>query len=339
MSSLSIFPVLSNHSLMIFVTGGSGLVGSQLIKKLDASGNKVKALYHHTKPDDGYKNVEWVQGDIADILFLEEVLQGIEQVYHCAAIVSFNPKDKKEMYETNVKGTANMVNAAISAGIKKFLFVSSVSALGRLRYNEMVNESMQWSTETSNSEYGHTKFLSEMEVWRGEGEGLETVIVNPTIILGPADWNKGSSAIFKNVYHEFPWYSEGVTGYADVKDVVNAMLQLMNSDIHGEKFILSAVNKTYRELFILIAKEFGKKHPYKEVTPFLAAIVWRLEALKSRFTGKNPLITKETAATAQAKVFFDNSKLLKFLPSFSYTPFEETIKRVCAEYKVKYNLS
>lgn len=324
---------------MIFVTGGSGLVGSQLIKKLAASGKKVKALYHSTKPADIYKNVEWVQGDITDILFLEQTLQGIDQVYHCAAMVSFDPKDRKEMYETNVMGTTNMVNASLAAGIKKFLFVSSVSALGRLRQNETVNETMQWSNETSNSEYGRTKFLSEMEVWRGEGEGLETVIVNPTIILGSADWNKGSSAIFKNVYNEFPWYTEGVTGYVDVEDVVNAMLLLMNSDIHGQKFIVSAANKTYRELFELIAQEFGKQPPHKNVTPFIAGLVWRLEAFKKIFTGNKPLLTKETAATAQVKLFFNNGKLLEFLPSFTYTPFEETIKRVCAEYKTKYNLS
>lgn len=324
---------------MIFVTGGSGLVGSQLIKKLDASGNKIRALYHTNLPVNEYKNVEWLQGDITDIGFLEEALKGIDHVYHCAAMVSFNPADRKEMYETNVIGTTNMVNASLTACIKKFLFVSSVSSLGRLRQNEIVNETMKWTPSTSNSEYGRTKFLSEMEVWRGAGEGLDTVIVNPTIILGSADWNKGSSAIFRNVYNEFPWYSEGVTGYVDVEDVVTVMMLLMNSNISGEKFILSAANKPYREMFEAIANEFNKKPPYKKVTPFIAAMVWRLEAVKSMFTGKSPLITKETAATAQAKVFFDNSKLLKLLPSFSYTSFEETIKRICAEYKVKYNLT
>lgn len=323
----------------ILVTGASGLVGSHLLRLLIKQGKKVSALYRSNIPDfEQAGKVNWIKGDILDVIALEEALNGIQQVYHCAAIVSFNPKEKKQLHATNIEGTANVVNASLNTGVEKLLHVSSVAALGRIRVNETITEKMKWSSQTSNSEYGKTKHLAEMEVWRGVGEGLNAVIVNPTIILGTADWNKSSSTIFKNVYKEFPWYTEGITGFVDVADVVRAMTILMDSEIISERFIISAENTTYHHLFDLIAKGFGKRLPYKRVTPFIASVVWRLEKIKAAFTGKNPLITKETAATALAKAHFDNSKLLKYLPSFSYQPLEQSIQRICGEFKKMYTL-
>ena len=234
------------------------------------------------------------------------------------------------MFKINIEGTANVVNAALDAGVKKMVHVSSVAALGRIRENEPVNENMNWTEETSNSNYGQSKYMAEMEVWRGIGEGLDAVIVNPTIILGAGDWESGSSKIFQSVYNEFPWYSDGVTGFVDVKDVAAVMTRLMDSNITAQRFIVSAENRTYKDVLTLIAKAFGKKPPYKKVTPAIAKIVWRLEALKSWFTKKDPLVTKETSKTALAKVNFDNSKLKKYLQDFNYRPIEETIVQTCA---------
>lgn len=329
-----------NNSLQnILVTGASGLLGSHLVRELVNQNKKVKALYRSSIPVfENADKVEWVKGDILDVISLEEALAGVDCVYHCAAIVSFNPKEKQQLHQTNIEGTANVVNACLSAGVQKLLHVSSVSALGRIRQNEPITEKMKWTPETSNSEYGKSKYLAEMEVWRGVGEGLNAVIVNPTIILGVADWNNSSSALFKSTYKEFPWYTDGVTGFVDVEDVVSAMVMLMNSEISGERFIVSGENTTYQNLFNLIANAFGKKQPHKKVTPFIAAVVWRLEKVKAFFTGKKPLVTKETAKTAQAKVYFDNSKLLKFLPSFKYTALEDSVTRICAGFKKMYNL-
>jgi len=190
---------------------------------------------------------------------------------------------------------------------------------------------MQWSEETSNSVYGKSKYLAEMEVWRAIAEGLKAVIVNPTIILGENDWNKSSTEIFKTVYKEFPYYSEGVTGFVDVHDVASAMIELMNSDISAERFIINADNISYKDLFDMIAEAFSKKPPHKKVTPFMAALIWRLEAMRTFFTRKAPFITKETARAALAKVYFDNSKLLQTLPSFNYTPLKESVERICKE--------
>lgn len=316
---------------MILVTGGAGLLGKELITQLLQQGKQVRAIYNDTKLADFHnENLQQLQCNILDVVGLEEAMKDIEQVYHCAAIVSFNPKRKEEMFKINIEGTANVVNAALDAGVKKMVYVSSVAALGRIRENEPINETMNWTAETSNSAYGQSKYLAEMQVWRGIGEGLDAVMVNPVIILGAGNWNSGSSQIFKTAYDEFPWFTDGSTGFVDVRDVTKAMIELMKSDISAERFILSAENRTYAEVFNLMAKSFGKKPPYKKVTPLLAKIVWRLEAIKSRFTGKDPLLTRETSATAMAKVTFDNSKLKKFLPGFTYRKIEDSIAETCA---------
>jgi len=210
---------------MVLVTGGAGLVGKELITQLLGKGKSVVAIYNKT-PLHNFNTplLQQVHCSILDIAGLEEIMHGVQQVYHCAALVNFNPTRKRELFKINIEGTANVVNASINAGVKKMVHVSSVSALGRMRENETVTEEMMWTEESSNSLYGKTKYLGEMEVWRGTGEGLEAVIVNPSLILGGGDWTKGSSEIFRSVYKEFPWYTEGVTGVVDVKDVARAMV-------------------------------------------------------------------------------------------------------------------
>ncbi len=315
---------------MILVTGGSGLVGAEVINQLLVAGNTVRAIYNSTPIAFAGDNLQTLQCDILDVIGLEEAMQDVDELYHCAAIVSFNAKDKHRLFKANIEGTANVVNAALDAGVKKMVHVSSVAALGRIREGKTINEEMAWTEETSNSEYGRSKYLGEMEVWRGIAEGLNAVIVNPSLILGGGDWNKGSSGIFKSAYNEFPWFIEGVTGVVDVRDVAKAMIQLMESNISAERFIISAENITYKNMFTAIAKCFNKKPPHKKVTPFLAGLVWRWEAVKSLFSKNERLLTRETANTAQAKVYFDNSKLLKALPNFAFTPFNETIRHTCA---------
>lgn len=324
---------------MIFVTGASGLVGSHLIQSLLAKGKKVRALYRRSVPRfEGSDQCEWIQGDILDPIGLNEALVGVDYVYHCAAIVSFAPGAAAKMIQSNVEGTANVVNACLVQKVKKLLFVSSVAALGRIRETEAIDESMHWTPETSNSVYGQSKYLAELEVWRAMEEGLPTTIVNPVIILGAGDWDNGSSGIFKSAYNEFPWYTNGMSGFVDVLDVVDAMQLLMESDITGQRYVLSGENLHYRSLFNSIAAAFNKRAPYKKVTPFLAGIVWRLEALKGMITGKAPLLTKETAATAQATVRFNNQKFLTAFPAFQYRQLDNTIQRVAEELKQKHQL-
>ncbi len=323
-------------STMIFVTGATGLLGSHLIQTLLNDQQHVTALYRSAIPH--FKNsdkVQWIQGDILDMPLLEAVLKNVQQVYHCAAIVSFNPKRAGELYKTNVEGTSNIVNACLNAGVKKLLYVSSVAALGRLNRDAEMDETAHWSETGNYSVYGKTKYLAELEVWRGTGEGLQTVIVNPSIILGAGNWNEGSSQIFKTAFEEFPWYTDGVTGFVDVLDVVKAMTMLMNSHINAERFILNAENVRYKYLFDLIADSFKKKKPYRKVSPFLAGLIWRADAIRSLCTGSHPLVTKETAASAQAKVFFNNQKFLRTFPDFRYKSLQESISRISKEFNFK----
>lgn len=323
----------------ILVTGASGLVGSHLIKKLLSKGRKVKALYRRNIPEINTKaDIDWVKGDILDVISLSKAMEGVDLVYHCAAIVSFNPNKKDLLLKTNIEGTANVVNTAIDAGVKKLCYVSSVAALGKSKPGQYVTETVNWSEETNNSNYGKSKYLSEAEVWRGIAEGLAAVIVNPVIILGAGDWNDGSSKIFKSAYNEFPWYTEGVTGFVDVMDVAEAMVQLTESNISGERFILSSENRAYKDVFTSIARCFGKKPPTKKVTPLVANLAWRVEAIKSLFTKQQPLLTKETSDSAQRITYFDNSKIQKYLPNFKFTSVDKTIERVCRELEERYNL-
>ncbi len=320
---------------MILVTGGTGLVGSHLLKELVRLGKPVKALYRR-KPssllsEQEINKIEWVQGDILDVSLLNGVMKEVEQVYHSAAIVSFNPSRRSELFKINVEGTANVVNAALDGSVKKLVHVSSVAAMGRIRNNQVINETMYWTPETSNSHYGRSKYLAELEVWRGIAEGLPAVIVNPTIIFGAGNWLQGSSRIFKTVYDEFPWYTRGMSGFVDVRDVSKAMILLMEGDVVGERFILSAGNHFYRDVFNQIATEFGKRPPHRQVTPFLASLVWRMSWLKATLAKQEPMLTRETARTAQATAQFDNSKFLRFFPDFSYIPVDQSIKDTCIE--------
>ncbi|HEX8277749.1 MAG TPA: NAD-dependent epimerase/dehydratase family protein, partial [Segetibacter sp.] len=282
----------------ILVTGGTGLVGSHLIRELVRAGKKIKALYRNTIPESEVEKVQWIKGDILDVIFLQEVMRDVQLVYHCAAIVSFHPAHKKSMFAINIEGTANVVNAAITAGVKKLCYVSSVAALGKPEGTEEVNENTRWNEKTNSSNYSKSKYFAEIEVWRGVGEGLKAVIVNPVIILGAGNWNDSSTKIFKTAYGEFPWYTEGVAGFVDVNDVIKAMICLMESKVNAQKFILCGENRKYKEIFTAIAEAFDKKPPHKRVSRFVAGIVWRLEGLKSFFNHNEPLLTKETAEAA-----------------------------------------
>ncbi len=322
----------------VLVTGASGLLGEELILQLLNSGQEVIGLVHSNPIQIKHPSLQVIPGDIFDVILLDDLVGQVQQVYHCAGVVSFSPKQKAHMIKVNIEGTTNVVNACLSNKQIKLVHVSSVSALGRIRQGEMINEKMNWTEETSNSFYGQTKYLGEMEVWRGIAEGLNAVIVNPTIILGGNKWDSGSMAIFKTAFEEFKYYTEGVSGFVDVHDVAQGMILLMNSSIIGERFILSGENKPYKDVFSLIASCFKKRPPFKKVTPALADLVWRLQALKSLIFGTKHLLTKETARTAQAKVYFNNQKILSALPGFSFTEIDKTIRKACANISENYQL-
>jgi dihydroflavonol-4-reductase len=324
---------MSSIKKPVFVTGGSGLVGSALLRQLLEKNTPVKALYHQTKSplltQEEDKKIEWIQGDILDTSFLYEELTSCSQVYHCAAIVSFHPSRKERMYKINVEGTANIVNACLETGIEKLVHVSSVAAIGPANSNNKISEACEWSETYKSSEYGRTKYLSEMEVWRGMAEGLSVAIVNPAIILGEGNWHQGSAAIFKKVWQEFPFYTKGSTGFVDAHDVAKAMIMLMESSVESERFIISADHLTYRALMDELANRFHKQKPTYNAPAFLLELAWRWEALKSFFSDKEPLITRETVKKAYEHTVYDAEKILHTISGFSYTPIEATLDRTC----------
>jgi dihydroflavonol-4-reductase len=322
---------------MIFVTGGTGFLGSYILQELVLQGRPVRALrrnlnfpfYLHPALLD---KISWVEGDLLDISGLMENLQGCNQIIHTAGFVSFNPSDKKKLFKINIEGTANLVNAAIESGITDFVHISSVSALGRNENSSPINEEIKWPGNDGQSNYGISKYFGEMEVWRGMGEGLTPLIVNPATLLGYGDWNKTSCGLFKTAYREIPWYMGGMNGFVDVEDSARVIIALMNSGIRKERFIISAENRSYREIFNWMAAGFGKKHPSRIAGPFLAGIAWRKEKIKSLFTRTKPLITRESVAIAARQSMYDNHKMLRALPSFRFRSLEDSIFEACLKY-------
>lgn len=255
--------------MQVFLTGITGLLGGEVANQILDKGYKVKALVRNpAKIKFQHPLLEYVEGDILDVTALSQQMKGADFVIHTAAVVSFAPKDRKAMYHTNVEGTANMVNTALEVGIKKFCHVSSIAAFGRPPLNEMkkvdlvrINEDQKWLASETNSHYAISKYMGECEVWRGAAEGLPMVIVNPSIILGEGEWNLSSTQLFKYVYDERPFYPEGYMNYVDVKDVSRALIQLMESDIHSERYCLSGGMISYKDFLIRLQIGLGKRRP------------------------------------------------------------------------------
>jgi dihydroflavonol-4-reductase len=317
---------------MILIIGANGFLGSHVLQQLSKQQVPIKATYR-SKPKQDFvstKNVTWVCCDILDVDALDEVMQDVQQVYHCANTISFNGGDSHNMMHNNVQGTANVVDACMRNNVQKLLFVSSVAAIAREHEGALITEKTPWLIDDSTSQYALSKYRAEMEVWRGQAEGLHVIVVNPSLILGEGNWDNGSTQLFKNAYREFPFYTAGVNGFVDVIDVALAMQLLMQSDIINQRFIINEGNHAYKDIFTKMALAFGKKPPHIFANNFLSNVAWRWFAIKSFFTGKPALITSETAETANANYSYDNTKLLKALPQFKYNNIDETIKRTCA---------
>ncbi|SHE69796.1 NAD-dependent epimerase/dehydratase family protein [Flavisolibacter ginsengisoli] len=327
-----------NQTGKVLVTGGTGFLGAYILKNLIEKGFTVRATRRSAAlpffiPSGILEKVEWVDADVLDVVSLEDALEGVWAVIHAAAIVSFDRKDRDKMYQVNVEGTANVVNCAVERGVNRLIHVSSVAALGRTSRKEMVTEEKKWQDNSSNTHYAISKHHAEMHVYRGFAEGLEGVVINPSTILGYGNWHQSSCAIFKNAYKGFNWYTKGVNGFVGVEDVAEATVQLLESDISQERYILNAENWPFQKLFNTIADNFGKPRPAREATKAMGELAWRMESMKAMLTGSKPLLTRETAKVAQSQTSFDNSALCAALPGFSFTPLETVIANSCEKYK------
>ena len=326
---------------MIFITGATGLLGSYICKELLHKGYPVRAIKRTTSsttlPGDMADKIHWVTGDMDDVTTLAEALEGVEAVIHGAAIISFDRRDEKRMYKTNVRGTADLVNACLKSGVKNFVHISSVAAIGRKRDQAILRETDLWEGTEYDSIYAKSKHHQELEVWRGAQEGLNVKIVNPSVVLGPGLWGQGSTHVFQYAYDEKTFHPEGTINYVDVRDVAEIIVRLMASDIKDERFILSAGSMDFKDFFGLIAKAFGKRAPRKPVPYWLLRVAVALEFVRSRITGKAALITKETARISAKKHHFKNDKIKAAL-DFEFRPVQESIDWSVKGLKARNNL-
>jgi dihydroflavonol-4-reductase len=331
---------------MILVTGGTGFLGAHLIYHLLQKVDKVRAIkrkdssfhvlsrvfsFYHTDIDNLMKRIEWVEGDITDVCSLDPCFDAVTEVYHVAGKVSFLPADKGELMRINGTGTANVVNLALDKDVKKLLHVSSISAIGRVASEKVIAEATAWKISGKNSMYAISKYNAEKEVWRGMAEGLNAVIVNPSIILGVGEYETGSGRLIKTVEKGLKFYTTGINGFVDVQDVAKVMILLMNSDISGERFIVSAENLSYKTLFEYIAGGLGKPAPKLVAGKMLSELTWRAALLKSWLNGNQPFISREVAQTANNKYYYTSDKL-KSLTGYNFTPVKEAIASICMHY-------
>jgi dihydroflavonol-4-reductase len=331
---------------MILVTGGTGLVGSHLLYQLSLEKDAIKAIHRKNSNLNAVKNVfsyfsedyenlfnkiQWVEADITDVAALELAFNNVTEVYHSAALVSFNPKDYNKLRKINIEGTANIVNLSIENSIKKLCFVSSIAAVGKSIHKKPINETNEWDIEKSNYGYAISKYGAEIEVWRASQEGIPVIIVNPGVILGGGFWKNGSGKIFDKIYKGFKYYSEGITGYVSVNDVVKAMQLLMKSEIQNERFILVAENNSFKEVFTQIAANFNKNKPSVKVTKLMSEIGWRVEKIKSFLINKPPLLTQQSSKSIHQKRYFSSKKIKNTL-NFEFNPISTTIEEVCKFY-------
>jgi len=331
---------------MVLVTGSTGLVGAYLLLELTALGVRVRALYRpgsdrsrverlfrHYGREADLRLIDWAEGDVTDIPSIDEALVGVKQVYHCAAVVSFSPKERAYMHKVNVEGTANVVNCCLAKDGVRMCHVSSVAAIGRKGTVDPIDEETAWTESEHNSEYGRSKHAAEMEVWRGMEEGLDAYIVNPCIIIGAGAGAKSTERIFTQIDEGLRFYGPGINAFVDVRDTVRAMRLLMETRTKNERFILAAGTYPFKALFDLMADALGRPRTERLLDRRMAELAWRMFALQGFFTGRAPLITRETMRTAFGTSVYNNSKLLDALPGFAYRDLPATVKDMAGVYR------
>ncbi len=334
---------------MKLITGVTGMLGSHLaytllqtedkiraIKRKNSKiGNTLKTFQFYISKAEAQKlftKIEWVEADILDYQSIYEALEGIDEVYHVAAIISFNPAERQNIIDNNTKGTANIVNASLQQNIKKFCHISSIAALGQETNNPITEKSVR-SSDIYYTGYQQSKYMSELEVWRAAEEGLNVVILNPPIILGISPKKReGSTSLFYNIEKGLRFYTNGVTGYIDIHDVVNVAIILMNKKIYKERFIINSENISYREILNLISDEFETKRPKYYANKLMLSLAWRLEKIKTVFTRKSPVITKDVVKSAASIDKYSSQKISETI-DYQFMPITESIKKNVAIYK------
>lgn len=331
---------------MILVTGGTGLVGSHLLYQLviqkeniiaihrkssDLSAVKKVFSYYTDNYEALFSSIRWIEADITNISSLAKAFKGVTRVYHSAALISFDSNDYRIMRKINIEGTANIVNLCITNQIQKLCFVSSIAAVGKSIPTKEITEHNEWDVLDNNYGYAISKYGAEIEIWRASQEGVDVVIVNPGIILGSGFWQSGSGKIFSNIYNGFKFYTEGITGFVGVADLVTVMINLMKSNIKNERYILVSENESFKNVFFAIADGFNRKKPSFQVSKLQSGLVWRLDWILHKITRKKQLLTRQSANSAHNKYKFSNKKIIRAL-DFEFEPLKDTIQSACKNF-------
>ncbi|MEQ8424410.1 MAG: NAD-dependent epimerase/dehydratase family protein, partial [Cyclobacteriaceae bacterium] len=276
-------------------------------------------------------STEWRNADILDINSLHDALEGVDAVIHTAALVSFNAKDRDQLYKVNVEGTKNVVDSCLNLGIPRMVHISSVAAFGRLKGTSEITENQKWVDSKLNSDYAESKYLAELEVFRGQEEGLQIDIINPSVILGQGDWSRSSTQLFNYVWREKPFYTEGSINFVDARDVAAMILIMLNQEASGSRIIANGGNLPLKNLLSQIAIKFSKKPPRIRVPAPLISTAARLETLRSWLTGSTPLVTPQSARAVRENFFYSNQKAIKEL-GIEFRALEETLDWCCSYY-------
>lgn len=319
----------------VLVTGGTGLVGAYLLRYLLQKGHTIRALHRSTSNmtlvADIQDQIEWLEGDVLDLPFLETAMRDVQQVYHSAAMISFNPKRVADMFATNIQGTANVVNAALHVGIEKLLHVSSIAALGRREYQPHIDECLQWENSEENSNYAISKFKAENEVWRAYQEGLAAAIINPSTIIGGGIWSSSSCQLIQRAANGLRYYPSGSSGFVDVRDVAQAAIAVMESDQVGERYIVSAENRSYKNLFATLSNALGIPPPQRAMPNWLLSFAAGAERIRCALTHKEPLITREVIRNVQSTYYYHNDKIVNDL-SFQFRSLDQSLQDTAKVY-------
>lgn len=323
----------------VLVTGANGLLGSHILKELLADTyyevyGLIRTKSNNTLNQNIHDKVQWIYGDILDIIDLENAFEGMDVIIHTAALVSYDQKLAKSMMKINETGTANVCNTALLKGIKKLVYISSIATLGKIEGENSIDESAEWNQGTTHTPYALSKYKAEMQVWRSFYEGLPVSILNPSVILGSGRWDQTSLQIIPRLAKGGTIYPLGSTGFVDVSDVAVLTIKAIDGKYTGQRYIISGFNSTYKELFDLITAKLGVKKPFIPLYPWLANLLWRMEYIRSTIMGGNKLLTKQTAKTINTFKEYDNSKSIKAF-DFTYKDKLETINQMVNAYKKK----
>ena len=321
----------------IVVTGGTGFIGSYIIRSLLERGyHNITACKRKNSRLDllgkSASQINWVDCELGDVVGLSDLVASHDAVIHAAALVSFNPKDRGMLMQTNVRGTANLVNACLEQNVKRMIHISSIGVFPRMLQGEIIDESVSWSGEVTQSDYAISKYQSELEVWSGGAEGLSIVILNPSLVIGGGWWASGTASIFQQIDQGLKFYPAGATGVVDVRDVAEAVIKCLQSSIHGERIIISAENNTFEHLLTQISTLLGKQSPTTRLNRFLIELALLRSWLLGKISPSNRVLTRVSLHNAQHNWAFDHSKSKRLL-KLNYRSVDEVLAQTARSYQ------